>query len=56
MWEINNEARVSKKAEWKGKFSRNQNDSTRHPPKLSNILVTTNEVFMIFFVGRNFIR
>ena len=49
-WGINNEARISKKAEMKGKFNRNQNDSIRHPPKLSNILVTTNEVFMIFFV------
>ena len=36
---IDNEARISKKAEIKRKFSENQNGITvRHPDKLSNIL------------------
>ena len=38
--EIDSEARISKKAEMKKKFNRNQKlvVSVRHPPKLCNIL------------------
>ena len=38
--EIDNEARISKKAEMKRKFNRNQKriNSVRHPAKLFNIL------------------
>ena len=41
--EIDNEARISKKAEMKRKFSRNQKrNSIRHPARLSNILAVSN--------------